>query len=184
MSIYHKHHIIPRHMGGTDDADNIVEVTVEQHALLHKQLWKDLGHKEDYVAWQCLSGMLTMSEAKRLALSLGPKKSGEKCKRDKIGYMGLTREQNVMFGKKVVELKKGIHSDSWDKAIGGKIGGQKCKDEGIGFLSPDFDVGKASRGKIWINKNDIEMKIFPQELCELKQDGWEKGRKASFRRKK
>lgn len=41
MSIYHKHHIIPKYMGGTDDPSNLVEVTVEQHALLHKQLWKE-----------------------------------------------------------------------------------------------------------------------------------------------
>ena len=51
MTIYtHKHHIIPRHMGGTDDADNLVVVTVEQHALLHKQLWEDLGNIKDYYA--------------------------------------------------------------------------------------------------------------------------------------
>ena len=69
MSIYtHKHHIIPRHMGGTDDAANIVEVTVEQHALLHKQLWEDLGYQEDYIAWRCLSGAISSEEAKILAM--------------------------------------------------------------------------------------------------------------------
>jgi hypothetical protein len=36
----HKHHIIPKHLGGTNEPDNIVEVTIEQHALLHKQLWE------------------------------------------------------------------------------------------------------------------------------------------------
>lgn len=71
MTIYHKHHIIPRHMGGTDDPSNLIKVTVEQHALLHKKLWEDLGHQEDYIAWQCLSGQITMSEAKHLAVRMG-----------------------------------------------------------------------------------------------------------------
>ena len=28
MTIKHKHHIIPRHMGGTDDPINLVELTI------------------------------------------------------------------------------------------------------------------------------------------------------------
>lgn len=62
MTIYHKHHIIPKHMGGTDDPSNLVEVTLEQHALLHKQLWEDLGQWEDYAAWQGLSNMMGREE--------------------------------------------------------------------------------------------------------------------------
>lgn len=63
MTVYHKHHIIPEHMGGTDDPENLVEVTVEKHAELHKQLWEDLGHTEDYIAWRCLSGQISVAEA-------------------------------------------------------------------------------------------------------------------------
>ena len=62
MTIYHKHHIIPRHMGGTDDPSNLVKVTVEEHANLHKQLWEDLGHWQDYAAWQGLSNMIPRQE--------------------------------------------------------------------------------------------------------------------------
>ena len=36
-------------MGGTDDPSNIVIVTIEEHANLHKQLWEDLGHEEDRI---------------------------------------------------------------------------------------------------------------------------------------
>jgi hypothetical protein len=174
---YHKHHIIPRHMGGTDDPDNLVKITVEQHAALHKQLWEDLGNKEDYVAWQCLSGLLTMSEAKKLCLTLGPKKSGEKCKQEKIGYMGLTKEQNIKFGKMTVEMKIGIHSPTWDKAIGGKIGGQKCKEEGIGFCAPGFDSGKGSRNRKAVYKGDKEMRVHKGELNIFLENGWKLGSK-------
>jgi hypothetical protein len=33
--IKHKHHIIPRHAGGSDDPSNLIEVTIEEHAKLH-----------------------------------------------------------------------------------------------------------------------------------------------------
>ena len=192
MTIYHKHHITPRHMGGTDDPENLVEVTIEQHAALHKQLWEDLGHWEDYLAWKSLSGQMLMSEVKieaqkqggRKGGLLGGKKGGLKCKEEKIGYLSFTREQNIKFGKKTVEMKKGIHSPEWNKSIGGKLGGQKCKENKIGFLADDFDKGKASRGKIWINKNNNEIKIFSYEYDEYKNEGWEKGRKSSFRKVK
>ena len=38
MNVYHKHHIIPRHAGGTDDSSNIVLLTIEQHAKEHKKI--------------------------------------------------------------------------------------------------------------------------------------------------
>jgi hypothetical protein len=68
MPIYHKHHIIPKHMGGTDDPSNLVKVTVEEHANLHKQLWEDLGCEEDRIAWLCLSGQISNAEAIILAI--------------------------------------------------------------------------------------------------------------------
>lgn len=77
MSIYyHKHHIIPKHMGGSDDPSNLVIVTVEQHANLHKQLWEDLGDIRDYYAWL---GLSKREEDKiRLRCSLGGKIGGKK----------------------------------------------------------------------------------------------------------
>lgn len=67
MSIYHKHHIIPKHMNGSDDPSNLVVVTIEQHAELHKQLWEDLGHWQDELAWKMLSKQITNKEANYLA---------------------------------------------------------------------------------------------------------------------
>ena len=47
----HIHHIIPKHMGGTDDPSNLVELTVEQHAEAHRQLYEQYGRLEDKRAW-------------------------------------------------------------------------------------------------------------------------------------
>lgn len=69
MSIYHKHHIIPKHMGGTDDPSNIIIVTIEEHANAHKELWEKYGKKEDFIAWKCLSGKSEECEKERIELS-------------------------------------------------------------------------------------------------------------------
>lgn len=58
MSQVHKHHIIPRHMGGSDDPSNIVELTIEEHAEAHRKLYEKYGKIEDKLAWKGLLGMI------------------------------------------------------------------------------------------------------------------------------
>ena len=60
--ITHKHHIIPKHMGGTDDPSNIVELTVEEHAEAHRVLYEKYGRWQDELAWKGLSGMIGKEE--------------------------------------------------------------------------------------------------------------------------
>ena len=62
MSIYHKHHIVPRHAGGSDDPSNIVELTVEEHAEAHRLLYEEHGRWQDKLAWQGLAGMIGKEE--------------------------------------------------------------------------------------------------------------------------
>lgn len=45
----HKHHITPRHLGGSNHQDNLVEVTVEEHAKIHHSLWILGGRWQDNV---------------------------------------------------------------------------------------------------------------------------------------
>lgn len=58
----HKHHIIPRHMGGSDDPSNIVELTIEEHAEAHRILYEQYGKLEDKLAWMGLSNMISKKE--------------------------------------------------------------------------------------------------------------------------
>lgn len=51
MNIYHAHHIIPKHSGGTDDPSNIVRLTVEEHAAAHKKLYELHGNEYDRIAY-------------------------------------------------------------------------------------------------------------------------------------
>ncbi len=63
MEQKHKHHIIPQHIGGTDDPENIVELTIEEHAEAHRKLFEEHGRWQDEFAWKSLSGMLGGKEA-------------------------------------------------------------------------------------------------------------------------
>tara|TARA_R110002153_G_scaffold187372_1_gene340410 strand:- start:28 stop:579 length:552 start_codon:yes stop_codon:yes gene_type:complete len=63
MNIYtHKHHILPRHAGGTDDPSNIVELTVEEHAEAHRKLYEEHGRWQDKLAWKGLAGQIGKEE--------------------------------------------------------------------------------------------------------------------------
>ncbi len=76
----HKHHIIPRHAGGTDDPSNLIELSIEDHAEAHKVLYEEYGRWQDKLAWKALSGWLGKEEIIK----------------EKISNKG---ERNGMYGK-------------------------------------------------------------------------------------
>ena len=86
----HTHHIIPKHMGGTDDPSNLVELTIEEHAEAHRKLFEEYGRWQDRVAWQGLLGLITAEE------------------RMKIMYEARRGEGNFFYGKQHTEETKRI----------------------------------------------------------------------------
>ena len=63
--IKHKHHIIPRHAGGSDDPSNLIELTIEEHAEAHRILYETYGRDEDRWAWLGLTGQIGKDEILR-----------------------------------------------------------------------------------------------------------------------
>jgi hypothetical protein len=49
-------------MGGSNDSDNLVELTVEEHAEAHKKLFEQHGYLQDKLAWLGLSGLISTAE--------------------------------------------------------------------------------------------------------------------------
>jgi hypothetical protein len=136
----HKHHIVPRYMGGSDTPENLVEVTVTQHAMFHfcnYQLW---GNEEDRIAWRALSGQITPDEIALEAIVLGGRKGGNKIKETKTGIFRRSPEQMSEDSKK-----------------GGKIGGNKIKENKIGICGLSLEElseagkkgGKISTSQKW-----------------------------------
>lgn len=117
-------------MGGSDDPENLIELSIEEHAEAHRILYEKYGKVEDYWAWKGLSGQ--------------------------IGKEELLREINIYNGKKVYENKLGIFSMSKEDRLphlikGGKTSGKKNTESGhcakIAHLG-----GKAASGMtFWYN---------------------------------
>jgi hypothetical protein len=162
----HKHHIIPKYMGGPDTPENIVEVTVTQHAMFHfcnYQLW---GNEEDRIAWRTLSGQITLDEAKLEVMALGRRKAGNKHKENKTGIFSLSPEEISenckKGGNKNKENKTGVCGRSLEKMSedgkkAGKIGGKVSYEKGVGVhgVSKEKRIengkkgGKASSSQKW-----------------------------------
>lgn len=75
--VIHKHHIIPRHTGGTDTESNLVYLTVEEHAEAHRVLYEQYGRQEDYLAWRGLAGLIGKDDMLREKMSLNSSRPGE-----------------------------------------------------------------------------------------------------------
>ena len=118
MTLYHKHHIIPRHAGGTDDPSNIVLLTVEEHAEAHRLLYEEHGRWQDKCAWLALSGRIGKEEIIRMKCSeaskgntycVGRKVSEETKRKLSEANKG---EKHPKFGKPVSEEAKRKISES------------------------------------------------------------------------
>lgn len=61
----HKHHIQPRYEGGSDAPENLVELSVVQHAMWHYAEWMRKGNWQDDLAFRLLTGRITREESIR-----------------------------------------------------------------------------------------------------------------------
>ena len=105
--IKHKHHIIPRHAGGTDEPSNIVELTIEEHAEAHRLLYEKNGRDEDRLAWLGLSGQIGKDEILRqISMAQKGKKKPEGFG-EKIRQANLGRKHSPETLAKMSEIKKG-----------------------------------------------------------------------------
>ena len=119
----HRHHLTPKHRGGTDDESNLTEPIHptkcegdwSSHAIYHFCEWKLHGLKEDWFAWKGLAGVYGMEEILTMIHSEAGVKGGGVTYTTGTGIWSMSPEE-----KKEAERK------------GGKTTGEKFKLEGIG----------------------------------------------------
>lgn len=101
----HIHHIIPKHMGGTDDPSNLVELTIEEHAEAHRKLYEQYGSEYDLIAWRMLSGQIPVTEATRLSqVEAAKRRWTDEARVEQSKKM--TGKSNHMFGKTISNDQK------------------------------------------------------------------------------
>jgi hypothetical protein len=103
MKQKHKHHIIPKHIGGTDSPDNIVELTIEEHAEAHRKLFEEHGRWQDEIAWKSLSGMLG---GKKAIMKEFWKENGRRTTGYKMSEYQKEQSRLANKGKKLTEEHK------------------------------------------------------------------------------
>lgn len=59
----HVHHIIPRHWGGTNNAWNLIKLSIEEHADAHQLLYENYGNFYDFGASNMLRGQISQGFA-------------------------------------------------------------------------------------------------------------------------
>jgi len=120
----HKHHIVPRHMGGSDDPSNLVELTVEEHAEAHKKLWEQYGNIKDYCAWKGLEGTIGKEEIIRLLMDPTGRVHTEETK-NKISQSHKGKQKHTEESKeKLRQFRTGMklseeHKAKISKGLGG-----------------------------------------------------------------
>jgi len=131
----HKHHIIPKHEGGTDDPENIEYLSVQEHAEAHRELYEKNGKIEDYLAWKGLSGIIGREEIIKILMSENGKKVGNKMLTEGRGIFkeGIREEE---------KYKQGISE-------GGKITGRKMSESGHCKRIAPLGGGKNLGKKYW-----------------------------------
>ena len=127
--ILHKHHIIPKHRGGTDAKENILKVNISLHAFLHKLLWEEYGCWQDEIAWKALSGQITNSEAIKISqINSGKSLKFSKETRLKLSLAKLGKKQSpetiAKRTKKLKGQKRKPRSQEWKDKISKSKKGQ------------------------------------------------------------
>lgn len=69
--VKHRHHIIPKHAGGTDEPENLTPpISIRLHAMFHLDRYKNVGDALDLIACRSLLGAITSEEARIATLRL------------------------------------------------------------------------------------------------------------------
>lgn len=115
-----KHHITPKHEGGTDDAYNLIRLSLKDHRTAHKIRYEMYGNKYDLSAYNFMMGQT--KEAKRLICSAnGSKSKGKKLTKEHREKLSRPGSLNSFHGK--------THSKESREKMRQKAIGRKWKEE-------------------------------------------------------
>ena len=131
-------------MGGTDDPDNLIELSVEEHAEAHRKLYEEHGNWQDYLAWQGLSKRIACEEMAREAARLantGKYMSPETRKKISDAKKGVKHSPEHVKNNSLAQTGK-VLSDEHKMKISSALSGRELSEE------HKNNVGKKMKGRI------------------------------------
>lgn len=172
----HKHHIIPKHAGGTDDPVNLIELTIEEHANAHKVLYEQYGRIQDKVAYMGLLKLAPNAELMymlrsesmkgennpmygKIAPNRGVKRPGVGGRKKGTKWSPEEREAKALM-RRTVEHQEKMAQVYADPKRNSKISEGKKGHTG------------AANGKVWYN-NGVNEKYF---IIDTQPNGYNRGR--------
>jgi hypothetical protein len=145
----HKHHIIPRHIGGTDDPSNLIEVTVEEHAEIHRKLFEEHGRWQDEIAWKAITGIIPCQEVIQEAHRAGGRMTKNHWPEErKVKARKMMKGNQINKGRVMSEENKKKIS----AALVGHVQPQSQKDKVAAALSKQWKITDPS-GKSFVVTN-------------------------------
>lgn len=147
-----KHHIVPRHMGGSDDEINLVQVTYRQHVLLHRLLWKGWDSLKDRAAYLLMSKQVDYVQ-QRIELQ-------------RLSKLGIpwSKEMREKMAKKRIEMMQ--TPEWWERQRYYIAKAHKLKSENSELRSKAI-IDNAERNMEWLHKVSSRAKykfISPEGL--------------------
>lgn len=146
FSNLHRHHIVPKHMSGSEDESNFTYLTVREHQIAHYLLWKIHSNINDLRAMHMLGARLTSYQRKL---------TGKWCKENEIGFwnkkwIGERRNWRIKGADKQIKSGIGIHDPSnfaKHASIGGKASVLSGNNKAwMYWMSPEGMKQRASLG--------------------------------------
>ena len=147
----HKHHIIPRHMGGSDEPSNLIELTPFEHAEAHRVLYEKHGLWQDFVAWQGLAKLTENFDAAKESILYGSRK-GAKVSNDQW-------KDPMLKDQRVAKFKKSMEG-KWNQICLGKKGAENYAAQTYKVTLPDGTEEVVKGLKFWCEERGLNYNTF------------------------
>lgn len=168
VAMTHKHHIIPKYRGGTNAKENLVEVSVTQHAMFHYCNWRLWNEKEDWLAWKGLTGEVGKEEIVK-AMRLKGAKSGLATMHERLKIL---RSEDSAFVEREKKRLRKLQPTGVEAALSPESRQKRL----ASFKRIKHQSGESNsqHGTMWITNGETNRKIRKTEPI---PEGYYKGRK-------